>query len=197
MQAEAQLCSLAAPRVADGSPALTRFPQQTGVCSHAGCKGGLSCPQSLLCQGACAQCLSSLPAHLAGCGVLELQEEALCPQGCGGLCVLQLATLMVFWVLFSAWGKASIQPAPEEVGSSESLFQAEWGLQYTCPPPQGQWMGGRDVCLMPGPDASHSPALSSWFLLLHCLMRALMPSRSVGRASSSPCPRDGSAPRPC
>lgn len=30
-------------------------------------------------------------------------------------------------------------------------------------------MGGRDVRLMPAPDASHSPALSSWFRLLSCL----------------------------
>lgn len=132
-------------------------------------QGWMPCLQSLLCRGACAQCLSSLPAHLAGCGVLELQEEALCPQGCGGPCVLQLATLMAFWVLLSAWGRASIRPAPEEVGSSKPLFQAEWGLWHTCPPPQGQWMGGRDVRLVPASDASHSPALSSWFLLLRCL----------------------------
>lgn len=30
-------------------------------------------------------------------------------------------------------------------------------------------MGGRDVRLMPAPDANHSPALSSWFRLLSCL----------------------------
>lgn len=93
----------------------------------------------------------------------------MCLQDCGGPCVPQRDALAVLLSALSSLGRASIQPALEELGSSESLFQAGWGLQRPCPPPQGQWMGGRDVCLIPAPDASHSPALSSWFQLLHCL----------------------------
>lgn len=75
---------------------------------------------------------------------------------------------------------------PEEVGSSEPLFQAGWGLQRPCQPPQGQWMAGRVVILMPAPDASHSPALSSRFRLLRCLVEGSHAERVRGRASCSP-----------
>lgn len=55
------------------------------------------------------------------------------------------------------------------------------GLRCPRLPPQGQCMGVRDVCLMPAPDASHSPALSSWFRLLHCLDKSSHADR-VSRA---------------
>ena len=87
----------------------------------------------------------------------------------GALCAPASHTCSVAGCSFQPGGGLVSSLSPGEVGSSEPLFQAGWGLQCPCPPPQGQWMGGRDVCLMPAPDASHSPAVSSWFQLLHCL----------------------------
>lgn len=37
------------------------------------------------------------------------------------------------------------------------------GAAGPCPPPQGQRVAGRAVCLMPALDATHSPVLSSCF----------------------------------
>lgn len=96
----------------------------------------------------------------------------MCPQGYGGPCECPLVSLF--------------QPVPEEVGSSEPFFQAGWGLQRPCQPPQGQWMAERVVLLMPAPNASHSPALSSWFRLLRCLVEGSHAERVRGRASCSP-----------
>lgn len=113
-------------------------------------------------------CLCTVLAHLAGCGVLELQEEALCPQGCGGLVSSSYPHSWRSGCSFQP-GAGLVFGRPAGGGEQPALVQAEWGLQHTRPPPQGQWMGGRDVRLVPAPDASHSPALSSWFLLLGCL----------------------------